>query len=154
MKNTLLCCKEKLENNGLKITPQRLKIFCCLVNSDSHPTAEFIYKKVRKDFPNISFDTVNRTLISLVDKSIARIIEGGYGARHFDANLKHHYHFRCIRCKRIIDFECPEYDNIDIPKDIRDKFMVTKQEIVLEGICPECLEKIKENKIKEVHNGN
>ncbi len=143
MKDTYYYCKEKLNEKGLRITPQRLGIFCCLVNSDSHPTAEFIYKKVRKEFPNISFDTVNRTLLYLVDKGLVKIVEGGYGARHFDANLKKHYHFRCLHCKKIIDFECSEYDKIKVPENVKKKFKVLRQSIVLEGICPECLRDMK-----------
>ncbi len=143
MENAEVYCKEKLKNYGFRITPQRLKIFNCLVESDSHPTAEIIYKKVRKEFPNISFDTVNRTLLCLVNKGLVKIVEGGYGARHFDANLKKHYHFRCLHCKKIIDFECPEYDKIKVPENVKKKFKVLRQNIVLEGICPACLRDMK-----------
>ncbi len=143
MRNTFLYCKEKLEKNNFRITPQRLSVFCCLVDSKSHPTAEIIYRRVRKEFPNISFDTVNRTLLSLLEKGLIKIVEGGHGARHFDANLKQHYHFRCLKCKKIIDFECIEYDNINIPEDISDKFHVLRKKIILEGVCLECLEKEK-----------
>ena len=140
MKNTSLYCKEKLENNGFRITPQRLNIFCCLVGSDSHPSAEIIYQQVRKEFPNISFDTVNRTLLCLSEKGLINKVEGGHGPRRFDANLKPHYHFRCIYCKKIIDFESSEYANIKIPEDIKKNFKVLRQKIILEGICPTCLE--------------
>ena len=143
MENAKVYCKEKLKNHGFRITPQRLKIFNCLLESDSHPTAEMIYQEVRKVFPNISFDTVNRTLLCLADKELIKIVECAYGARHFDANLKKHYHFRCLHCKKIIDFECPEYDNIKVPENVKKKFKVLKQKIVLEGVCPECLRDMK-----------
>ena len=134
-------CKKRLKQHGFKITPQRISIFSCLVESKDHPSAEMVYQRINKKFSNISFDTVNRTLLCLSEKGLIRIVESGHGPRRFDANLKKHYHFRCCKCKQIIDFVCPEYDNIKIPEDIARKFKVLKQEIILEGICPDCLQK-------------
>jgi len=140
MENAVHYCKEKLEDNGFRITPQRLAVFYCLVESDSHPSAEAVYQEVRKQFPNISFDTVNRTLLCLSEKGLIKMVESSHGPRRFDANLKKHYHFRCMYCKRMIDFECPAYDNIEIPEDIKKRFKVLRQKIILEGICPSCFE--------------
>jgi len=49
---------------GLKITPQRIEIYRELLLTDEHPSAEMMYEKVRKTLPNISLDTVNRTLLT------------------------------------------------------------------------------------------
>lgn len=153
MDKTASYCKEILEQNGFRITPQRITIFRYLLESKEHPSAEMVYLKVKKEFPNISFDTVNRTLLGLSEKGLLKIVESGYGPRRFDANLKKHYHFRCVKCKRIIDFECLPFDKIEIPAEITNKFKVLKQEIILEGICPDCLQnstindKLKQGKI-------
>ena len=147
VENTKLYCRKKLEEDGFRITPQRLRIFRFLVESDSHPSVDMVYKEVKKEFSNISFDTVNRTLLKLYQKGLIKIVESSHGPRRFDANLKQHYHFRCIYCKRMIDFTSREYDNIKIPKDIRKRFKVLNQKIVLEGVCSECLqyERMKKN---------
>lgn len=141
MNHTASYCKEKLEQNGFRVTPQRISIFRFLVESKEHPSAEMVHDKLKEDFPNISFDTVNRTLLCLAAKGLIRMVEGGYGPRRFDADLKKHYHFRCYQCKRIIDFACPEYDQIKIPEDIARRFKIVRQEIILEGICPDCQKK-------------
>jgi Fur family peroxide stress response transcriptional regulator len=141
IENSKLYCQEKLKDYDFRITPQRLNIFRFLVESDSHPSAEMVYRQVRKEFPNISFDTVNRTLLRLSSKGLIKMVESGHGPRRFDANLKQHYHFRCINCKRIIDFSSEDYDNVKVPKDIRKRFYVLNQKIVLEGICQECLKR-------------
>ena len=141
MENTNIYCKEKLEKNGFRITPQRLSIFRYLVESDSHPSADKVYKSVKTEFPNISFDTVNRTLLCLLGKGLIKKVEGGHGPRRFDGNLKTHYHFRCEYCNKIIDFECPSYDKTMVPEDIKKKFKVLKQKIILEGVCSTCLNK-------------
>lgn len=141
MKNNYNYCKEKLEQKGLRITPQRLSIFCFLTNTNLHPSTEKVYLEVRKEFPNISFDTVNRTMTCLFKNGLLKMVESGYGPRRYDANLKPHYHFRCLECKKIIDFDSPEYDRIKIPEDVQKKFNIYNQKIVLEGICPDCLKK-------------
>jgi Fe2+ or Zn2+ uptake regulation protein len=45
-----------------------------------------------------------------------------------------------LYCKRIIDFECPSYDKIEVPASVKKRFKVLSQKIILEGICPVCLE--------------
>ena len=141
IENIRLYCQEKLEDKGFRITPQRLGIFHFLVETESHPSAEMVYQEVRKKYPNISFDTVNRTLLCFYRKGLIKMVESGHGPRRFDANLRQHYHFRCMYCKRIIDFTSKEYDDIKVPADIRKKFKVLSQKIILEGICKECLKR-------------
>lgn len=123
---------------GLKVTPQRMAIYKELVKTDQHPSAERLYKKVKKIFPNISLDTVNRTLLTLSEIGAAFIIEGSGDAKRFDANLKIHQHFKCIRCKRIIDFHHKPFDNIKVPASVGRKFTVLRKTVYLEGICDLC----------------
>jgi len=40
-----------------------------------------VYQEVKKEFPNISFDTVNRTLLVLLGKGLVKMVESGYGPR-------------------------------------------------------------------------
>ena len=126
---------------GLKITPQRIAVYKALVESKEHPSADVLCRKVRKIFPNISLDTVNRTLLTLAEIGAAFIVEGSGDVKRFDANLQSHQHFKCIKCKRIIDFYHKPFDNISIPKSISKKFIVLKKTVYLEGICDSCREK-------------
>ena len=56
---------ESFRAKGLKITPQRLRIFEVLHDSDRHPTAESVYDEVRVEMPTISLRTVYQTLNDL-----------------------------------------------------------------------------------------
>ena len=141
MKLSLNQCKDKLKNAGIRVTPQRLAIYHFLTDTAIHPSAETVYRNIKHNYPCISFDTVNRTLVSFNKKGIIKLVESGFGPRRYDASLKLHYHFRCIACHKIIDFECPYYDKIDIPAEISKKFHVLHQEIVLKGLCSECIKK-------------
>ena len=126
---------------GLKITPQRMAVYEALIESKEHPSADVLFRKVRKIFPNISLDTVNRTLLTLAEIGTASIVEGSGDVKRFDGNLKSHQHFKCIKCKRIIDFYHKPFDNISIPKSVSKKFIVLKKTVYLEGICDSCREK-------------
>jgi len=40
--------ERRCRESGLKLTPQRSAIYKALINTDMHPTAEDIYREVRK----------------------------------------------------------------------------------------------------------
>ena len=128
---------------GLKITPQRMAVYKALIKSKEHPSAKAVYRNIKKRLPNISLDTVNRTLLTLSEIGVAFVVEGSGDARRFDGNLESHQHFKCIKCKRIIDFYHKPFDNIPIPKSISKKFAVLKKTVYLEGICDSCRKKRK-----------
>lgn len=130
--------KKKCADHCLKVTPQRTTIYEELSRSKEHPTADLIYQKVRKKLPNISFDTVNRTLLTFSKLGVIRVVEGYGEAKRFDPDLEPHHHFRCIRCNRIIDFQEQTFDEIHIPKNISKQFTVFHKKVVLEGVCETC----------------
>ena len=109
-----------------------------MIKTHEHPSAETIYEKVRQTFPNISFDTVNRTLLTLSKIGAASIVEGTGEVRRFDGGTEKHQHFKCIRCKKIVDFHHKPYDNIELPASIDNKYTVLRKTIYLEGICDSC----------------
>jgi Fur family transcriptional regulator, peroxide stress response regulator len=126
---------------GLKVTPQRLAIYKELVNSKEHPSADMLWRKVRKIFPNISLDTVNRTLLTLSEIGVAFIVEGSGDVRRFDGGMENHQHFRCTQCRRIIDFHYEPFDTIAISPKLADSFLIVRKTVYLEGICRYCQRK-------------
>jgi Fur family peroxide stress response transcriptional regulator len=122
---------------GLKMTPQRLAVYKALIRTDIHPTTEEIYQEVRKEMPNVSLDTVNRTLLTLAEIGAAFIVEGTGQARRFDGGMEDHQHFRCIKCGRIIDFHYEPYDNIETPSSIG-RCRVLRKTVYFEGYCEAC----------------
>jgi Fur family peroxide stress response transcriptional regulator len=126
------------KEKGLKITPQRTAIFEELLKAKDHPTADDIYKRIVKRIPNISFDTVNRTLATFAEVGLTRIVEGYGQAKRYDPDLGAHHHFRCVRCARIVDFRSKDYDDLAVPAEIGGRFTVTGKKVVLEGLCELC----------------
>jgi len=97
-----------------------------------------LYEKVKTIFPSISLDTVNRTLLTLNEIGVAFVVEGSGDAKRFDGGLNEHQHFKCVKCKRIIDFHHKPFDNIKLPVEISKKFTVLRKTVYLEGLCDLC----------------
>ena len=117
-----------------------------LVASSDHPSAEAVYERVKQVLPNVSLDTVNRTLNTLSQIGAAFVVEGSGDVKRFDGNLESHQHFKCVKCKKIFDFQHKEFENIHVPQKLRHKFRVLRTAVYVEGLCRACLEK--EDKVK------
>ena len=127
-------CKER----GLRLTPQRIMIYRELIKSKDHPSADIVYKAIHRILPNISFDTVNRTVTTFAEIGLLRVVEGYGEPKRFDPHTEQHHHFRCVTCNRILDFDDASYDQLSIPQDIEKAFTVLNKRVVIEGICDRC----------------
>lgn len=132
---------ETCRRHQLKITPQRVAIYRELLQSAMHPSADALYQIVRKEFSNISFDTVNRTLLTFANIGVANVVEIFGGAKRFDPNTMDHHHLHCIQCGKITDFHHRHFDDLDNPEDVPGNFRILDKRIVLKGICNECSNK-------------
>ena len=128
----------RCRQSGLKITPQRLAIYKTLITTTEHPSTDMVYQRVGKNFPNISFDTVNRTLLTFNEIGAAFVVEGSGEVRRFDANFESHQHFKCIKCKRIIDVFHEPFNDVQVPVELGEKFKVLRKTVYFEGYCDEC----------------
>lgn len=126
------------KENGLRVTPQRAAIFLELLRAKDHPAADDVYRRIVKTIPNISFDTVNRTLATFARIGLTKVVEGYGQAKRYDPDMGAHHHFRCVRCACIIDFHNEDYDDIAVPAEFNERFTVTGKKVVLEGLCGRC----------------
>lgn len=130
--------RAKCKKHKIKVTPQRLVIYEELLRSGEHPHADALFKKVRKTHPNISFDTVNRTLLTFSHIGILSVVEGYGEPKRFDPDTFNHHHFRCMKCNRILDFYSKSYDKLKVPEGLRKQHKIISKRVVLEGICNKC----------------
>lgn len=100
-----------LHNNGLKATLQRQIICEHLLDTNDHPTAEQILKKVRKNYPTIGLATIYATLKSLKDKKIIYELEfSNNTSSHFEPKTHSHINIICPKCHKIVDYESETFD--------------------------------------------
>ncbi len=139
--NPQISFEEICRKNGLNVTPQRAAIHKELIASAEHPSAATILARVRKTFPHISLDTVNRTLLTFHEIGLVRIVESSGDPKRFDPNLEPHHHFRCVSCGTIVDFRHDPYDALDVPPEIAKKFLIQEKVVHLKGVCENCQKK-------------
>lgn len=120
------------------MTPQRLAIYQILRNAQNHPSAEEVFKQVKTEFPDMSIDTVYRTLATFSEIGVIRVVEGYGQVKRYDPDMGSHHHFRCMRCDRIIDFHEKSFDKLKIPSIIKDRYSVFGIKVILEGVCDQC----------------
>lgn len=127
----------------MKYSKQRETIRQAVEGTKQHPTAETVYEWVRRQNPGIGLATVYRNLNSLAEQGALRKIRVASGADRFDGQLHRHSHLVCRKCREMIDL-APETMG-GIAEEIRRAtgFEPAEEEIVIYGICKQCLEKEK-----------
>lgn len=128
---------------GLKLTHQRLEIFRELAMATDHPSAEALYKRLKERIPTISLDTIYRTLSTFEHYGLISRVQTMESQARFEAEMIQHHHFICDKCKKIIDFQWKAFDESATPDEIRRLGQIKNRNVVLRGICNECLQKEK-----------
>jgi Fur family peroxide stress response transcriptional regulator len=127
---------DKYRNIGLKLTPQRIAILDYLEGNKQHPSAEDIYRAVKRRFPTMSFATVYTTLSALKSKGSVLELTIDGGKKRYDPLTASHNHMICLSCKQIIDI--PVEFSLDIPERVKQGFEVTHTHVEFHGFCPKC----------------
>jgi Fur family peroxide stress response transcriptional regulator len=125
-------CRER----GAPVTHQRLAVFRALLESESHPDAEALHKRLRGKYPTLALGTVYKTLEMLQSLGLARAVSSPGPTRRFDGNQHPHHHLWCTRCRRLTDVELDELADITLPEGLA--FQVTDITIQFNGICADC----------------
>lgn len=135
---------ERLREEGVRITHQRLEILREIARGEGHPSVSEVFQAVRERVPTISLDTVYRTLRML--SALGLVHPVGYSSEgiRFDADRNPHHHFLCSVCGKAYDFVCPELDQIRVPKEAMKLGDVSGSRIEVRGVCRKCIMKKEE----------
>lgn len=117
---------------------QRETILKVVMNSDSHPTADWIYQEVKKEIPNISLGTVYRDLKFLVKTGDILKLEIAGSSSRYDGNTESHCHFRCKKCGLMLDLDEPVDHSIEERLAQKSGLKITRQRVELTGLCKNC----------------
>ncbi len=134
---------ELLKSSGVRITPQRHAILEYLVISDTHPTADEIYKALEHKFPNMSVATVYNNLRVFKKTGLVKELTFGDASSRFDFSTHRHYHVICSECGKIVDFFYPALDEVESLAAQVTGFKVDHHRLEIYGVCPECQAKQK-----------
>jgi Fur family peroxide stress response transcriptional regulator len=118
-------------------TKQREVIWRAIKNDKSHPTADQIYDKVRKQLPNISLGTVYRNLQKLIAEERVQVLMLGRSQR-FDPLAEQHQHFICQTCDRVYDVFVATQKELKPRQLPHEGFKVTSHHLAFYGTCKYC----------------
>ena len=134
-----------LEEINRRITKQRQVILEELRKLNTHPSADEIYKVVRRRLPRISLGTVYRNLEVLAQMGEIQKLELSGSLKRWDWNTNKHYHIRCVRCNRVDDAPIAPLNQLENELYEATVFEIIGHNLEFTGFCPECSKKIKKH---------
>lgn len=131
----------KLQELGIRITPQRREILKALLKAGAPLTAREIADRVQKTYPQISMDTVYRNLTMLAQVGLVNQInlQNRESSRfEFQGDGEHHHHVVCLDCgvTYCIDV-CPVPVTTVLPQE-DPGFRVVSHAFEIYGYCAAC----------------
>lgn len=119
-------------------TRQRNVILEELKKTKLHPTADLLFRMVRRRISSIGFGTVYRNLNFLRDEGKILELACGKYSCHYDGDTRNHYHFFCLGCKGVFDLEIPILEKLDRQVAEKTAMTVKYHRIDFYGYCKKC----------------
>ena len=129
-----------------KRSKQRERIVELLGQTEIHPTADWLYQKLKKEFTSLSLGTVYRNLNILVEQKLIQKLPFGSTYDRYEAIKSPHYHLVCETCGCVKDFDMPQYTKINKQAQKMSDFSITRHRIDFFGTCEKCQHKKKKVK--------
>jgi Fur family ferric uptake transcriptional regulator len=127
-----------LEGHNLRHTRQRDAILEAFLEARGHITAEDIYGRVRDKHPHIGYTTVYRTMKLLCEAGLAHERRFEDGVTRYEIHHEHHDHLVCVRCGKIVEFECQMIESAQNDIAARYGFQILRHRHELYGHCRNC----------------
>ena len=115
---------------------KRDAILTCLMNTDTHPSAEMVHQMLQESHPDISQATVYRNLALFKKQGRITSVATVNGTERFDANTQPHVHFICNSCDAVMDMH-----QIPVPKELGSSCTgctVESCQLTFTGLCSNC----------------
>jgi Fur family ferric uptake transcriptional regulator len=130
-----------VRNRGLRLTRQRQLVLEILENSPGHLDAEMVLAKAKERDKRIGIATVYRTLALFKQLGLAEEHSLGEDHGHFEAANKEkpHFHFACLKCGKIIEFESPQVMRLAQSMCVKKGLRVVEVNLDFRGFCAKCL---------------
>ena len=130
--------KKQFNNHRFRQSKQRQRMLELLRASDNHPTADWLYEHLKKEFPQLSLGTVYRNLAILTEQGLVQKIDFGSTFDRFEARVTPHYHLICEQCRSIEDFDMPIYTEFNDQANAVTDFTIQRHRIEFFGLCQKC----------------
>ena len=122
-----------------KRSRKREAILDCLRQTDVHPSAEWVYRRLKPRIPDLSLATVYRNLALFKQEGLICSLGVVQGLERFDGDTSPHVHFICTGCGRILDLP-----GLQLPAELASQAVqitggqVTGASLRFYGVCRHC----------------
>ena len=132
-----------LKKQGLKLTPQRRRVFERAFATHEHFSAETLCRWIQEDSRDVSRATVYRTLSLLVEGGFLESLDAGQGELLYEHVLghRHHDHLVCLACGKIEEFSDERIEALQREAAERKGFALEFHNLRLFGTCARCSRK-------------
>ena len=121
-----------------RYSKKREAILAALRSTDAHPSADWVYRTLKPDYPDLSLGTVYRNLARFKEEGLAVSVGTVNGEERFDGTVAPHAHLICRRCGAVLDLPEPEFGkNLDELAQ-RHGVKIERHELIFHGMCPRC----------------
>ena len=117
---------------------QRNALLELLQSTKTHPTASWLYDRLREKHPSLSQGTVYRNLSVLAEQGQIQVLRSGSAFDRFDADTSLHYHVICRQCGRVDDVEMQAENDLERSAAKVSGYLVQSHRLDFFGICPDC----------------
>lgn len=134
--------KDYVKSQGLRQSAQRDLIADTFLSNQGHRSSEELLAAVRKKDPKIGLTTVYRTLKLLTRCGLAAERKFNRQTSYFESipQGKHHDHLICLDCGRILEFENPTIESLQVLVAQEHHFIISHHILELYGYCRDCVQ--------------
>lgn len=132
-----------LKKQGLKLTPQRRRVFERAFATHEHFSADTLYRWIQAESKDVSRATVYRTLSLLVEGGFLESLDVGQDELLYEHVLghRHHDHLVCLVCGKIEEFTDERIEALQREAAERKGFALQYHNLRLFGSCASCTRK-------------
>jgi len=132
--------REKLRRSGYTLTSQRRAVLEALSRADGHPSAEDVYLLVKRENPRVALGTVYQALAVLEEVGVIGSKHWADSPTRYDLNVEPHLDIRCTACGQVSEVPGVPLGGVEAQIRKNTPYRVTRATMVVEGLCPACLE--------------
>jgi len=126
--------------SNVRQSKKRDAMLALLRSTHCHPAADWVYKEMKAQYPDLSLGTVYRNLNHLCERGLIRRVGAVNGQERYDGVVTPHSHFICNRCGAIVDLpeRSPGQDYLSAV-GVQYGFRAEDCEFIVRGLCRDCV---------------
>lgn len=122
-----------------KHSKQREAILNTIRSTNAHPSAEWVYSKLKPQYPKLSLATVYRNIALFKEQGDIISVGTVHGQERYDGKTTEHAHVICTQCGCIVDLHTDLHiQTAEILSLCPEEFIISGCELTFYGLCPDC----------------